>query len=89
MTEGAREQHRGVGGISRRAALWSAWSICALSLVLTMLGLLLLVLSRSPANASIYAGAPVFDYWLVNTVVAVSFSAVGAMIAPSSPPATL
>jgi hypothetical protein len=56
-----------------------------LSLVLTVLGLLLLVVSQSPVGAPVYAGAPVFDYWLVNTVIAVSFSAVGAVIAPHFP----
>jgi hypothetical protein len=60
-----------------------------LSLALTALGLLLLVVSHSPVGAPVYAGAPVFDYWLVNTVVAISFSVVGAVIAPHFPPITL
>jgi hypothetical protein len=68
-----------------RVATWLAWSVCGLSLVLTVLGLLLLVVSQSPVGAPVYAGAPVFDYWLVNTVIAVSFSAVGAVIAPHFP----
>jgi hypothetical protein len=68
-----------------RAATWLAWSVCGLSLVLTVLGLFLLVVSRSPVGAPVYAGAPVFDYWLVNTLIAVSFSAVGAAIAPHFP----
>jgi hypothetical protein len=85
VTEGARDHGRDFGGMSHRAASWLAWSICALSLMLTILGLLLLVMSRSPAAAPIYAGAPVYDYWLVNTVVALSFSAVGAVIAPLFP----
>jgi hypothetical protein len=60
--------------------------MCAVSLALTALGLLLLVVSRSTVGAPVYAGAPVFDYWLLNTVVAVSFSTVGAVIAPHFPP---
>jgi hypothetical protein len=72
--------------MSSRAATWLAWSVCAVSLALTALGLLLLVVSRSPVGAPVYAGAPVFDYWLVNTVVALSFSVVGAVIAPHFPP---
>jgi hypothetical protein len=60
--------------------------MCAVSLALTALGLFLLVVSRSPVGAPVYAGAPVFDYWLLNTVVAVSFSMVGAVIAPHFPP---
>jgi hypothetical protein len=54
--------------------------------MLTVIGLLLLVVSRSAVGASVYAGAPVYDFWLVNTVVAVSFSAVGGVIAPRLPP---
>jgi hypothetical protein len=63
--------------------------MCAVSLALTALGLLLLVVSRSSVGAPVYAGAPVFDYWLLNTVVAVSFSTVGAVIAPHFPPITV
>src|SRR5215212_8807733 len=65
-----------------RTATWLAWYMCVVSLTLMALGLFLLVLSRSP----VYADAPVFDYWLVNTIVAVSFSTVGGVIAPRLPP---
>ncbi len=65
--------------MSTRTSAWLAWSMCALSMVLTALGLLFLVLSLSH-------GAPVFDYWFLNAVIAVSFSAAGAMIAPRLPP---
>ena len=41
MTEGAREQSRDIGGISRRTAAWLAWSLCALCVVLIALALLL------------------------------------------------
>src|SRR5215204_1907887 len=66
--------------MSPREAAWLAWYMCAVSLMLTALGLLFLVTSR------FHAGAPVFDYWFVNTVIAVSFSTVGAVIAPRLPP---
>ena len=66
--------------MSPREAAWLAWYMCAVSLALMALGLLLLVTSRSRG------GAPVFDYWLLNTVIAVSFSPVGAVIAPRLPP---
>jgi hypothetical protein len=66
--------------MSPREAAWLAWYMCVISLALTVLGLLLLVTSRSRG------GAPVFDYWLLNTVIAVSFSPVGAVIAPRLPP---
>jgi hypothetical protein len=83
-SSGARSD--GVVRKGPRAATWLAWSICGLSLVLTVLGLFLLVVSRSPVGAPIYASAPAFDYWLVNAVIAVSFSVVGAVIAPHFPP---
>src|SRR5215213_1366476 len=54
--------------------------MCAVSLLMTAFGLLFLVASQSRM------GAPVFDYWLLNTVITVSFSPVGALIAPRLPP---
>ena len=65
--------------MSRQEAAWLAWYMCGVSLVLIGIGLVFLVISRR-------AGAPVFDYWLLNTVMAVSFSPVGAIIAPRLPP---
>jgi len=65
--------------MSRREAAWLAWYMCAVSLGLIGLGLFFLVVSRR-------AGAPTFDYLLLNTVMAVSFSPVGAIIAPRLPP---
>jgi hypothetical protein len=72
--------------MSPQEATWLAGYMCAITLLLTAPGLFLVVLSRSPSNASVYAGAPVFDYWLVNTVISASFSTVGAVIAPRLPP---
>ncbi len=66
--------------MSAQEATWLAWYMCAVSLVLTALGLYLLVVSRSRM------GAPVFDYWQINAVIAVSFSPVGAVISPRLPP---
>jgi hypothetical protein len=65
--------------MSTRAASWLAWSLCALSLALTSLSLLLLALSLSYPNTYIY------DYWLENTIMAVSFSIIGAIIASRLP----
>jgi hypothetical protein len=65
--------------MNQRRDAWLAWCMCALSLVLTMLGLLFLITSRSRT------GAPVYDYWLVNTVIAIGFSTVGAVITPRLP----
>ena len=41
MTERANEQRRGTGGINPRAAAWLAWSVCAVSLALFALTLLM------------------------------------------------
>jgi hypothetical protein len=65
--------------MNRRHDALLAWCTCAAALVLTVLGLLLLVTSRSRT------GAPVYDYWLVNTVIAIGFSTVGAVITPRLP----
>ena len=72
--------------MNRREDTWLAWYMCAVSLMLVVLGLLFLVVSQSAASAPVYAGASVYDFWLVNTVVAVSFSTVGGVIAPRLPP---
>jgi len=58
---------------------WVAWSVCALSLSLTALSLLLLALSLSHPNTYIY------DYWLENTLIGVSYAPVGALIAARRP----
>jgi hypothetical protein len=57
--------------------------MCALSFAFTALGLLLAALSRAH-----YPGVPVFGLWVEDAVVALSFSAVGAVVAPRFPPAT-
>jgi hypothetical protein len=79
VTEGARERGRGVGGISARALAWLAWSVCALSLVLTSLGLVFLALNRS------HPGAPDFDFAFRATVIVASCSTVGVLIASRRP----
>jgi hypothetical protein len=66
--------------MSKRAATWLAWSICALSLVLTALSLFLLVLSLS------HPDVPMHPYWAANTVLAVGLTPVGAIIVPRIPP---
>ena len=65
--------------MSSRSASWLAWSMCALSLTLTALSLLLLVLSRA------YPDIPVYPYPVENTLLAVGYSIVGAVIAPRTP----
>ena len=65
--------------MSTRAASWIAWSLCGLSLALTALSLLLFALNLS------HSVAHVFDYWLEDAVLAVSFSIIGAIIASRLP----
>src|SRR5215210_7127690 len=65
--------------MSARTATWLAWSLCALSLVLTALSLLLLALNLSHPNTHIY------DPWLDNTLTAISYAPVGALIASRHP----
>jgi hypothetical protein len=66
--------------MSPRAAAWLARSVCVLSLALAGAGLLFLVLNR------VHLGAPVFEEWVEDTVIAVGFSTVGAVIAHRFPP---
>ena len=78
MEEGTKEQAIEVGRISRRAASWLAWSVCALSLALTALSFLLVALSL-PQNA------PISFYWLEPAAIAVGYSIIGAVIASRLP----
>ena len=80
MTRGRAKRRQGAHIMSARESAWLAWYMCAVTLMMTALGLLFLIASLSRT------GAPVFDYWLLNTVIAVSFSPVGAIIAPRLPP---
>ena len=79
MTEEASKR-REAGVMSPRAAGWVAWSLCALSLALTALSLFLLVLNLSDPDV------PIHSYWAIDTLVAVGFSTVGAVIVPRLSP---
>jgi hypothetical protein len=65
--------------MSTRVSTWLAWSVCALSLVLTALGLLFLALNRS------YPGVPVFEFAFQSTVIVASCSSVGVFVASRRP----
>jgi hypothetical protein len=69
--------------MSSRTAAWLAWSLWALSLVLTALGLFLLALSLSRPDSSLYY------YWLETTLVAMGYSTVGAVVASRLPDSTI
>jgi hypothetical protein len=61
--------------MSTRAAYWLAWSICALSLALTSLGLLFHILNLSDPSV------PTFTYWVESTLMGLGASTVGAILA--------
>ena len=65
--------------MSRRTANWVAWSLCALSLAVSAVSVVLLVLNRSQPST------PVYVFWLENTVLLISFSIIGAIIASRLP----
>ena len=66
--------------MSPRAAAWLAWSLCALSLALTTLSLVLIALNISQS------GVPIFEHWIENTALAIGFSIVGALVVSRCPP---
>ena len=65
--------------MSRGTSARLAWSLCALSLVLTALSLWLLNLNIS------HPGTPVYEPWLDNTLGALSYAPVGALVASRRP----
>jgi hypothetical protein len=79
VTAAARQRIRGIGGMSYRTSAWLAWSLCALSLVLTALALWLSKLNLD------HPGTLVYDPWLDNTLSALSYAPVGALIASRRP----
>ncbi len=76
MTAGVREQGRAIGGMSARAAALVAWSLCVLTLTLTALSLSLLTLTVFRPDV------PINYYRLETTVIAASYSTVGAVVTP-------
>ena len=78
MAEETNKQGRGVGGLSRRAVAWLAWSLWALAFALTTLSLLLLMLNLSHPDTH------VFDWWFVNALVVID-ATVGAIVATYRP----
>src|SRR5215218_3570840 len=79
VAESAMKQGRGIGGVSRHTSVWLAWALCALSLALTALSLLLFILNLSYPNTHLY------EPWLDNTLTAVFYPSVGAIVASRRP----
>src|SRR5215203_7440088 len=61
-----------------RAAIWLAWTLWALTVVLTALSLFLLILNLR------YPNTPIPNYWLGNTLVVID-ATVGALVASRRP----
>jgi hypothetical protein len=64
--------------MSTPAASWLAWSVCALSLALTVLSVLLIALNLG-------LNAPIYFYWLEPMAIAVGYSIIGAVVASRLP----
>jgi len=79
VTEEAREPGRVTAVASVREA-YLAWSICAVSLALTGIGIGLLIYLNL-----YHPDVPVYEYWAHATAIAVAFSTVGALIASQRP----
>ena len=77
---GRSARRREVAAMGQKEAVWLARYMCLLSLAFAALGLVLLVLGRE------HPGAPGFAQWAEDAVVAVSFSTLGALVAPRFPP---
>jgi hypothetical protein len=75
---GAREQRRREAGRTR-TAVRAAWIICALSLALAMIDLVLVALNSSHPDVRIP------EPWIGHTVSAVAFSLVGAVVGSRRP----
>jgi uncharacterized membrane protein YhdT len=65
--------------MSRHTSARLAWALCALSLALTALSLLLFILNLSYPNTHLY------EPWLDNTLTAVFYPTVGAIVASRRP----
>jgi hypothetical protein len=65
--------------MSVRVATRLAWSLCAITLVLTALGVVLLGLNYSDPEVNVYG------FWLENTILPINFSIIGAVIASRLP----
>jgi uncharacterized membrane protein YhdT len=65
--------------VSRHTSVWLAWALCVLSLALTALSLLLFILNLSYPNTHLY------EPWLDNTLTAVFYPTVGAIVASRRP----
>jgi hypothetical protein len=85
VTEGTKEQGRGVGGTGTRAASWLAWSLVALSLALLLGGIALSRAASSTVPDLPFGGETDDGSVIANLVTLLPFSVVGAIIASRQP----
>jgi hypothetical protein len=82
VTTGARQQGRGVGGPSARAASWLAWALWTLALIsFVVMGVFRFLNSSTPTAAPRNPLVLDFGYWLLF----ISFATVGALVASRWP----
>ena len=82
MTTGKRQQGRGVGGPSARAASWLAWALWTLALMsFVVMGVFRFLNSSTPTAAPRNPLVLDFGYWLLF----MSFATVGALVASRWP----
>jgi hypothetical protein len=62
-----------------RVGAWLPWSMCAVSSALTALSLLFLILTLS------HSGVPIYRFWAENTLLVLSNSIIGAVVASRRP----
>src|SRR4028118_2131058 len=84
MTEGAREQGQGVGGMSRRTSAWLAWSLAGLSFALFAATIALYIPARSMQVPSPW-GTGGDSGQLISLLPFLAFPVVGALIASRRP----
>jgi hypothetical protein len=85
VTEGAREQRRGIGGISARTAAWLAWSLATLSLIMFVANVALYIMLPPSAQPPITWGTGGLSIVFVFMLPFLAFPLVGALIASRRP----
>ena len=89
MKEGRKEQGRGVGGTSTRAASWLAWALVALSVALLLGGLALSHVASSTVPDRPLGGETGDSSVVADLLTLLPFSVVGAIIASRHPRNTI